>query len=209
MKTLFTLLVACLSFAPVFQAAAFTKAPSKETLDKANPALPLTQSKPYVLISDKTKTCVLAPTAKTENEKRAVLVAAASEYSIKNAAKNAEEIKSSGAEQELCLAYLANQESGEPINTWKAPGVPEHSVEPGFVKWKNDSKEPVVTINPGFEREDADTYVVALASVMNGKACVRARKQAKNCKPDFKLALKLIHDQLKVTEHPLDWLLAP
>ncbi|RYZ75737.1 MAG: hypothetical protein EOP05_07035 [Proteobacteria bacterium] len=203
MKTLFTLLVACFSILTLSEARAFTKAPPK-TESKPSAAPP--QSKPFRIISDKTKSCVLAPTAKTELEKRAVLIAAASDYALKNPEK-----MKAGKENELCLAFLANEESGEPINVWTPQGSPQQMVEPGSIKWTQASNEPVVTINPGFEREDAETYVVTLASVVgpSGKACVRTNKKAKTCKPDYKLALKLIHEQLKVTEHPLDWLLAP
>ncbi len=191
MKMDFTLLVAVAGLAML----GFSKPPPKLVA----PQVPVSQTKPYRLISDKTKTCVYAPTARTELEKRAVLIAGANEFG-----KTA---KGPGP-FELCLAILANEENGKPINSWSYPGHPDQEIDPGSISWTAEAKEPKVVIHPGYEREDAATYIAALVSSLNGKACVKP-KGAKACKPDYKKALEIVHTEVGVKEHPLDWLLAP
>lgn len=196
MKTNFTLLVATLSFLSL-GTLGFSKAPPKPA--SSSPKAPIASTKPFRLISDKSKTCVYAPTAKTELEKRAVLIAGASEFG-KTAKGN--------GPFELCLAFLANEDTGKAINTWSAPGVPEQTLEPGTVTWTAEATEPKVVIHPGYERDDADTYIQALVASLNGVACV-GKKGAKTCKPNYKKALEVVHKEVGVKEHPLDWLLAP
>lgn len=192
MKTKITLAVAVLSLGLT----GFSKAPPK-TEGPASAPIPL--SKPYRLLKDKTKTCVFAPTAATELEKRAVLIAGANEFG-----KTA---KGDGP-FELCLALIPNESNGREINTYTLPGKPDQSIDPGGIKWSASSNAPEVTLHPGYEREDAATYIAAMVASLNGKAC-KGKKGSKTCKPDYKKALEIIHAEVGVKEHPLDWLLAP
>jgi hypothetical protein len=189
MKTLITLLVACSSSL----AFAFTKAPAKPVVELK----PISQTKPYEFVSDKTKTCVYAPLAKTELEKRSVLTAAANDFLLKNRDTNV---------RELCLAFIKPEAPLNQINAYTSGSAIE-TLEPGKIAWTSAADAPVIEITHGFEREDAGTYIDALVRAVNGKACVK--KASKKCTPDFKKALKLVHDELKVNEHPLDWILAP
>jgi hypothetical protein len=161
--------------------------------------------KAFEILHAKKRHCVFAPEAKTEEEKRATLIAAAKSF-IENG-------KKSDSAAELCMAFV-RPTSTKPhhhlssINSYSFPGGGAESVAPGKVSWAMKDGEYVfsVSIGEGYEGADAYQYVSLMIDYLNGEGCT-VEDEIEGCLADLAIVKSLIHKELRIKDHPLDKLL--
>ncbi len=161
--------------------------------------------KPFEIIDANEKYCVFAPAAKTEDEKRATLIAAAKAF-LRNG-------KNSDKGAELCLAFIKPTSTNPAyllsrINAYSFPGGGAESVAPGKVSWvvKEGKYLYSVSLGEGYERADAFRYVSLMVGYLNGEAC-SINDEIEGCLADPAKVKSLIHKDLEIKSHPLDRLI--
>jgi hypothetical protein len=157
--------------------------------------------KKFEIITDKEKTCVYAPEAKTEAEKKIILIEAAKSF-LKTSITSAKT-------RQLCLAFIKPtsddpNHSASIVNAYSYPGSGFEIVDPGNVSWTSVGQEVKfqVTLNRGFERADAFAFVSSMVNHINTECSVN--DDVEGCVPNMENVRKLIHRDLKIKSHPLD-----
>lgn len=156
----------------------------------------------YQIISDKNKTCILAPEAKTKEEKIATFTFAAESYLAGQ--------KTTKKEGTLCLAFIkpTSKDTGNVnsiINAYSYPGGGYETVKPGYVKWTKTgaSFSYKVVMKKGYDVSTAYEYVQLMLKYVRGEGC-SIEDEIEGCVTDFDVVAKLIHRDLGIKSHPLD-----
>ncbi len=160
--------------------------------------------KAFEIIDANEEYCVFAPAAKTEDEKRATLIAAAKSF-LRNG-------KNSDKGSELCLAFIKPTSTNprhllSRINAYSYPGGGAESVAPGKVSWvvKEGRYSYSVALGEGYERADAFQYISLMVDHLKVECSID--DEIEGCRPDLTKVESLIHRDLKIKSHPLDRLL--
>ncbi len=160
--------------------------------------------KAFEIIDARERSCVFAPAARTGDEKRATLIAAAKSF-LRNG-------KNSDRGAELCLAFIKPTSTNPAhllsrINAYSFPGGGAESVAPGKVSWvvKEGRYSYSVSLGEGYERADAFQYVSLMVDHLKVECSID--DEIEGCRADLTKVKSLIHKDLKIKNHPLDRLL--
>lgn len=150
----------------------------------------------YEFITDTKSTCVFAPLAKSEAEKKKVLEAAAMDFIKK---------KQLNQTHELCLAFIKPETPDSVINSYGYPGSGFETINPGKISWIFVGTKPQfkIVLNPGYEMGDAYQFIQSMLKHLKGDGC-RIKDDVEGCLPDMRKVKELIHHDLKIQTHPLD-----